>query len=36
MLYLKKLNSIILIVILGMVTGSVSGNVYAEPERPCY
>ena len=34
MLYLKKLNSIILIVILGMVTGSVSGDVYAEPESP--
>ncbi len=34
MLYLKKLNSIILIVILGMLTGSVSGDVYAEPESP--
>ena len=34
MLYLKKLHSIILIVILGMVTGSVSGDVYAEPESP--
>ena len=34
MLYLKKLHSIILIVIVAMVTGSVNGNVYAEPERP--
>ena len=31
---LKKLYSIILIVIVAMVTGSVNGDVYAEPESP--
>ena len=34
MLYLKKMYSIILIVTVMMVTGSVIEDVYAEPERP--